>query len=145
MCKFLTVAASCLLIVSGFGRVCAAEPLASKTYDGDPLRWYDARELGVEGRGWNEVREFYDRLPAKAEGVVRGPVWSLSRNASGMCVRFVADASQIAVRWKLRSAKLEMPHMAATAVSGVDLYGRDDDGRWRWIAVGKPTAKCGSG
>jgi lysophospholipase L1-like esterase len=36
---------------------------------------------------------------------------------------------------------LAMPHMAATGVSGVDLYARDDKGQWKWVAVGKPTAK----
>jgi lysophospholipase L1-like esterase len=29
--------------------------------------------------------------------------------------------------------------MAATAVSGLDLYFRAEDGTWRWIAVGRPT------
>jgi hypothetical protein len=31
-----------------------------------------------------------------------------------------------------------MPHMAATGVSGVDLYVKTDSGKWRWLAVGKP-------
>lgn len=114
-------------------------PVPYTSIPNDPLRWYDARDLTVEGRGWNDVAEYYDRLPAKAEKIVRGSVWGLSRNSAGMCVRFTADTPSIAVRWKLRSPKLEMPHMAATGVSGVDLYGRTEDGTWRWIAVGKPT------
>jgi len=39
---------------------------------GQELLWYDIRLLGVEGRGWQDTEAFYDRLPAKAEGVVRG-------------------------------------------------------------------------
>jgi lysophospholipase L1-like esterase len=31
-----------------------------------------------------------------------------------------------------------MPHMAATGVSGVDLYVRTNGGSWRWLAVGQP-------
>ena len=31
-----------------------------------------------------------------------------------------------------------MPHMPATGVSGLDLYAKADDGRWRWLAVGQP-------
>lgn len=104
----------------------------------DGLKWYDIRELGVEGRGWNDTKDFYDRLPAKAEKLVRPAVWSLSRNSSGMCVRFVTDATTIAARWKLRSDRLSLVHMAATGVSGVDLYGLDSGGQWRWIAVGRP-------
>ena len=28
--------------------------------------WSDIRQFGVEGRGWNDTKDFYDRLPAKA-------------------------------------------------------------------------------
>lgn len=38
---------------------------------GSMTRWYDARELEVEGKGWTETESFFDRFPAKAEGVVR--------------------------------------------------------------------------
>jgi len=43
------------------------------------VRWVDARELGIEGKGWKETSHPYDRLPAKAEGVVRAP-WSEPQN-----------------------------------------------------------------
>jgi hypothetical protein len=36
-----------------------------------PTRWHDIRDLAVEGKGWTDTRAFFDRLPAKAEGVVR--------------------------------------------------------------------------
>lgn len=133
------LALACLPVLALLGSARAAEPVPFKTYDKDSTHWYDARDLTVEGRGWNEVQVYYDRLPRKAEGVVRGAVWTLSQQSAGMCVRFTADTPSIAVRWTLRSPKLELPHMAATGASGVDLYGRADDGTWRWIAVGKPT------
>jgi lysophospholipase L1-like esterase len=31
-----------------------------------------------------------------------------------------------------------MPHMPATGVSGLDLYVKADDGRWRWLGIGQP-------
>ena len=34
-----------------------------------------------------------------------------------------------------------MPHMPATGVSGLDLYVKADDGRWRWLGVGQPVEK----
>lgn len=108
------------------------------TLNGDENLWYDIRDLGVEGRGWTETKEFYDRLPAKAEGVVRDPVWGLSRHSAGMCVRFVSDATSISARWTLRNSMLAMPHMPATGVSGLDLYARNDQGAWRWLSVGRP-------
>lgn len=102
------------------------------------LTWTDIRELGIEGRGWTETKEFYDWLPAKAEGIVREAVWNLSRDSAGMCVRFIADAPEIHARWTVKRERLALPHMTATGVSGLDLYARVD-GRWRWCGAGHPT------
>ncbi|MGH3239805.1 MAG: SGNH/GDSL hydrolase family protein, partial [Spirillospora sp.] len=95
----------------------------------------------VEGKAWSDTARFYDRLPARAEGVVRPAVWNLSRNSAGMLARFQTDSTVLYARYKLRSASLALPHMPATGVSGIDLYARDGDGRDRWLAVVKPTAQ----
>jgi hypothetical protein len=108
--------------------------------DKGELLWYDLKHLEVEGKGWTDTKAFFDRLPAKAEKIVRPPVWSLSRNSAGLCVRFVTDATAISARWTLVSDRLAMPHMAATGVSGLDLYVRTDEGGWHWLAVGQPKA-----
>lgn len=101
------------------------------------LRWYDAADLALEGRGWTDTKHRYDRLPAKAEALVRRPVWDLSQHSAGLCVRFVTNATTISARWTLRNSRLEMPHMPATGVSGVDLYVRSD-GRWSYLGTGRP-------
>ncbi len=121
---------------AGLTRVDSAK---GKTIEKSELLWYDLRELVVEGRGFTETKSFYDRLPAKAEGVVRSPVWNLSLNSAGIATRFVTDAKSISARWKLRSANLAMPHMPATGASGLDLYIKDDKG-WHWLANGRPGA-----
>ena len=100
--------------------------------------WTDARQLTLEGQGWSDLESPYDRLPAKAKGVVRDPVWSLSHHAAGLCVRFKTTSKSIAVNWSLTSPNLNMPHMPTSGVSGVDLYLRDSKGRWRWVANGRP-------
>ena len=105
------------------------------------ISWTNVHELAFEGQGWSEVKSPFDRLPAKAEGVVRGPVWSLSQDSSGMCARFVTDATELHCRWDLIDSTLEMPHMPATGVSGVDLYVRDDKGVWRWLACPRPNSQ----
>ncbi len=102
--------------------------------------WYDVRELGVEGKGWEETESYYHRLPAKAKGVVRGPVWNLGTDSAGLCVRFVSDSDRIASNWTLASKSLAMPHFAATGVSGQDLYVRNG-GRWSWIGSVRPEAQ----
>ena len=103
------------------------------------LHWYDAERLTVEGKGWADTAAFYDRLPARAKGVVPDPVWSLSQHSAGLCARFASDSPVIAARWKLRFESLAMHHMPSTGVSGLDLYVRHR-GKWRWAANGIPAA-----
>src|SRR5262245_29399608 len=70
------------------------------------LQWHDARELTLEGKGWSDTKDFYDRLPARAQPTVRTQVWTLSHDSAGMCVRFVTDATAISARWTLRKESL---------------------------------------
>jgi len=102
------------------------------------IQWTDLRQLGLEGQGWKDTEAPYDRLPARAKGVVRDAVWDLSRHSAGLHARFVTDATAIHARWSLTSPNLAMNHMAATGVSGLDLYVKTDNGAWRWLAVGRP-------
>ena len=104
----------------------------------DEFLWYFIRALNVEGQGWSDTKAPYDRLPGKAEGVVRDPVWDLSHQSAGICVRFVTDAGSINARWTLTSERLEMPNMPASGVSGLDLYVRMENGTWRWVNNGRP-------
>ena len=101
--------------------------------------WSDADQYTVEGRAFEERSSTWDRLPSRAEGVVREPVWNLSRHSAGIAIRFVTDSPSISVRWDLTSDTLSMPHMPATGVSGIDLYAKTADG-WRWAACGRPSA-----
>ncbi|WP_229738486.1 SGNH/GDSL hydrolase family protein [Parapedobacter pyrenivorans] len=94
------------------------------------LRWYNPITDGaflISGQGWNndQLANPFDRLPAKAQRTVRPGVWNLSRNSSGVCIEFYTDAAQIEVRYQVEG-RLYMYHMAATGVSGVDLYAFDD-------------------
>lgn len=110
--------------------------MAVRDPESDTL-WYDADALRVEGMGWTDTEEPYDRLPAGAKGRIRPAVWTLSKHSAGICVRFLADAARISVRWTLKSPSLSLPHMPATGVSGMDLYVKDG-GSWHWLAVGMP-------
>ncbi len=105
------------------------------------VAWHDVQQWGVEGKGWSEeeTEKYFDRLPARAKGVVRGPVWSLSRHSAGMLARFQTDAREIWVDYTVTSPSLAMPHMPATGVSGIDLYAQTDSGQWRWLSVSRPT------
>lgn len=104
------------------------------------LAWTDVADWAIEGRAFAERKATYDRLPARAEGVVRKAVWGLSRHSAGMVVRFTTNTPELRVRYRLTEERLAMPHMPATGVSGVDLYGQDADG-WRWIQVTRPSRR----
>ncbi|MGD1088620.1 MAG: SGNH/GDSL hydrolase family protein [Verrucomicrobiota bacterium] len=118
----------------------AAQPAPGLSNTNNSPSWFDIRQFGVEGRGWNHTKAFYDRLPAKAEGLVRQPVWELSHNSAGMSVRFVTDATTIRARWALTDPWLYLPNMTAIGKSGLDLYVKTGKG-WHWLAVGQPTAQ----
>jgi lysophospholipase L1-like esterase len=136
--RFLALSAASLP-AAHFGRLAArgqSPAVEPKLEEG--LAWYDVSRWGVEGKGWNDTKRFYDRFPAKADGVVPQGVWGLSRHSAGMVARFESDAASIWARYKLLSPGLAMPHMPATGVSGVDLYAKTDDGQWRWLGITRP-------
>jgi len=90
------------------------------------------KESVIGGQGWHSgIQNFYDRLPVKVQDAVRKPVWGLSKNSAGLNIRFKSDASEIIVKYGV-SGGLQMPHMPATGVSGVDLYAQDAKGKWLW-------------
>ena len=88
----------------------------------------------VEGQAWlKDLKNPYDRLPARAEKVVRDQVWGLSNQAAGLMIRFRSNSSEFKIRYTV-GGKQALPHMPATGVSGVDLYAISSDGDWRWCS-----------
>jgi lysophospholipase L1-like esterase len=104
------------------------------------LKYYDVQTWKIEGKGWQETERFFDRLPAKAKGVVPDAVLALSHHSAGICVRFITDSNIIEAEWLLYSDQVAMPHMPATGVSGLDLYVKDLNNKWRWTGSGRPYA-----
>ncbi len=97
-------------------------------------QWHDAHALGLEGTGWHDAEQPYQRLPRRAKEAVPAAVWRLSKHTAGLCVRFTTNSTRIAATWDGGGA---MNHMAATGNSGLDLYQRRD-GRWVFCGVGRP-------
>lgn len=95
--------------------------------------WYNCNNLPINGKGWTNTKSYFDRLPETAEGVVRKPVWHLSQNTSGMLFRFKTNSNTLNVRWSLLNKKLALPHMPASSVSGIDLYGKKNGMNWQYI------------
>lgn len=100
--------------------------------------WHQPGE--PEGKGWPDTEHVYHRLPARARVVVPDVVWDLSTNPSRLLVRFRTDATRIAARWTVGLPAHGKSHMPATAVSRIDLFGRDAAGRPRWVGTPQPTS-----
>ncbi|WP_373511200.1 SGNH/GDSL hydrolase family protein, partial [Persicitalea sp.] len=110
---------------------------AQSTISSPSFIWWNPAEATfpvLEGKAWpKETKEFYDRLPARAEGQVRKAVWNLSQESAGLMLRFRANSDQIKVRYIVGNNHA-MKHMPATGASGLDLYAISSDGDWRWCA-----------
>lgn len=101
--------------------------------------WYDAKtSLTIEGQGFRDLISTYDRLPARALGVVRDEVWDFSRDSAGIAVRFRTDSSEIRARWTLTNARVPAANMTPIGASGLDLYVKSVQTNWHWIGVGRP-------
>ena len=122
----------------------AAAPAAkAKQAVEPPLEWRDVTKWGVEGRAFGDMERgrWFDRFPSVAEGKVTDAVWRLSRDSAGMMVRFKTDAPEIWADYTLRTERLAGANMTAIGASGIDLYARDDAGKWRWVGVTRPDRK----
>lgn len=138
--QFATRSISGMLSFSLFPTLFAKKTKSSNPKQED-IDWYNVQDWGIEGKGWKETKRYFDRLPSKAEGVVRDPVWNLSRHSAGMCVNFSSDSPDLYVRYELLKEQLDMSHMPASGVSGLDLYGMDAQGIMRWVSVVRPNAQ----
>jgi lysophospholipase L1-like esterase len=137
--RFLELTAAGVAASLGPGAVKATAKAAPVSQD--EVAWHDVRQWGVEGKGWADTARYFDRFPARAEQTVRPEVWNLSRHSAGMLTRFETNSSEIHARYALLSDRLQMFHMPATGVSGLDLYARDAQGGDRWLAVSRPESQ----
>ena len=98
------------------------------------MKWIDGRLLPIEGRAFDDVEHYYDRLPVGLTTNVNGGVRSMKHHAAGMQFRFATDSRRLAFRWVPYSGGLSMDHMPSTGMSGIDVY-RFDEGRGEWLYV----------
>ena len=114
---------------------CAFVTISMRAQD---VKWHNPENAGfpvVQSQAFqNEVRTgFYNRLPDRIVETLPKNVAKLSKQTAGERLCFTTDSKNITVRYKVKR-KLQMPHMPATGVSGVDLYTRDKDGNELWLA-----------
>ncbi len=109
------------------------------------VKWIDGKYLPIEGRAFNDVEHYYDRLPAGVTTNVNGGVRSMKHHTSGMLFRFVTDSRSLHIKWTPYSGGLSMDHMPSTGVSGIDVYRWDTArGRWCYVKTGRITNPAGA-
>ncbi len=90
--------------------------------------FHDPQEppFSLYGLAPNDQR-LYRRLPPELLPELSEGLQGLSRHMAGACVRFSTDAQHITVLWTLLGLG-NMPHMAASGQSGMQLFEEDDEG-----------------
>ena len=98
--------------------------------------WYERDALPLEGRAFKDTGDrYFRRLPARAKDAVNSQIWHMSRNPTGMYIRFRTDADRLAIRWKLSNGNAADPLIPGAGLLGVDVY-RLDAQTNKWIFVG---------
>ncbi len=110
------------------------------------LKWIDGKVLPIEGRAFDDVEHYYDRLPAGVTTNVNGGVRSMKHHTSGMQFRFATDSKNLAFKWVPYNGNLSMDHMPSTGVSGIDVYRYDETrGKWLYVKTGRIHSAKGGG
>ena len=104
----------------------------------DGIKWIDGRYLPIEGRAYNDVEHYYDRLPENVTTNVNRGVRNMKHHTSGMLFRFRTDSKNLSFKWVPYNKGLSMDHMPSTGVSGIDVYRFDAaKGKWFYVKTGR--------
>lgn len=114
-------------------------PLFSWAVSPDSLKYVDAATLPVIGKGFTDTQNRYERLPARLENITRKPVWDLSKNCSGLAIRFRTNSTVIGAKWEV-TGDVFMNHFTMTGIKGLDLYCLEN-GNWQFVNSARPTGK----
>ena len=115
--------------------------------DESGVKWIDGRNMPIEGRVFDDVDAFYDRLPSGVTTNVNDGVRIMKHHSAGMQLRFVTDSDFVAVKFVNYNNSKGMYHMSELGVSGIDIYRLDArTGKWKFAKsshlanVVKPTS-----
>ena len=78
----------------------------------------------------------FSRLPIKYKNTVRPELWKLSKNSSGISIRFTTNSPSIAIQWELSDYR-EYANISRINTSGLDLY-CFVKGKWQYVNSGIP-------
>ena len=111
--------------------------------DTNGIKWVDGKLLPLEGKAYEDVDCYYDRLPSSVTTNVNAGVRGMKGHSSGLAFRFVTDAKKMVARWKLRRPARPGNNMTGILQSGIDIYARGKSGKWRYFRTGRPKVDDG--
>lgn len=113
--------------------------LITHAQEHDSLVYYNAGDFQIIGKGFSVTEPLYDRLPSCLKDSIRPVLWKLSKNSSGIAIRFCSNTTYIGVKWESLFVN-NMSHMVATGVRGLDLYSYEND-HWQYKCTARPEEK----
>ena len=135
---FLTLVS--LVLVAGQDEIAKFDPNMAQrnAVVTNGVKWIDGRFLPIEGRVFDDVEHYYDRLPSNVTEKVNGGVRSMKRHTAGMQFRFRTDSKKLTFKWVPYDRNLAMDHMPSTGMSGIDVYRFDGEkSEWRYVKTGR--------
>ena len=127
--KFVALSTLLSLFLSEFGRAAAT----------DSLKYVNATNFELIGKGFTDSQNLYGRLPSYLKERTRPPVWALSKNCSGLAIRFRTNSTLIAAKWEL-TGDVVMNHFAPSGIKGLDLYCLKN-GKWQFVNSARPAGE----
>ena len=123
-----------LVVISSFSILSFSQPSEMIKTDSTTI-YYGRQHFLIEGTAISDsLKESpYDRLPISYKEKVREPVWDLSKASAGITVRFHSNSTSINLKWTVLN-DLDMSHMAATGIKGIDLYTKYNN-KWRYVTT----------
>ena len=90
----------------------------------------------IEGQAWPlQTPSPFNRLPNRIASKIDPQIWALAKNSTGLMIRFRSNAEEIKIRYRLNDKiPLQMDHLPATLMSGLDMYAIDSDGEEHYCA-----------
>jgi len=123
-----------LVLISSFSVLTFSQQTETIITD-STIIYYGRQHFLIEGTAiLDSLKESpYDRLPISYKEKVREPVWDLSKASAGITVRFHSNSTSINLKWTVLN-DLDMSHMAATGIKGIDLYTKYNN-KWRYVTT----------
>ena len=87
-----------LLARPAFGALVLFAAIANSSFGAEAeaaLEWHRVSASDASGKGWPDTAKPFDRLPGRAESIVRPEVWELARHSAGLYVDIVTNADAI--------------------------------------------------